>query len=72
MGLFVCLEPADHHGGREGPDDEPGDGPGQLWPIRPGYLVGCHQFLGRGGSPPPDQGHLDGLASIEEVEEVSD
>ncbi len=71
-GLFVCLEPVDRHGGREGPDDEPGDGPGQLWPILPVRVVGSHWELDCGRSPPPSQGHLDGLAVVEEMGEMPD
>ncbi len=66
LGLFVCLEPPHCHGEREGPDDGLGDGPGQLWPIRPGYLVGGHGFLGGRGHPAAGEGSLVGPAPLRE------
>ncbi len=65
VGLFVYLEPADRHGGREGPDDQSGDGPGQLRPVWTGYLVGGYRFLGGRCHPAACKSCVDGPAPFE-------
>jgi hypothetical protein len=65
VGLFVCLEPADRHGGRQGTALQHGHGSGQLWADLPVCLVGGHRELGRGRPPPLDQSGVDGPAPFE-------
>ncbi len=72
VGLFVCLEPADRHGGRKKPTVWHGHGLGQLRPVRTNYLVGGYLQLGGGRHPAVGQGHLDGSPPVEEVGEVPD
>ncbi len=65
MGLFVCLEPVDRHGGREGAVGRPGYGLGQLWAKQPVRVVGSHRELDCGCPPAPDQSGVDGPAPFE-------
>ncbi len=67
VGLFVCLEPVDRHGGREGAAGRPGYGPGQLWPVEPILVVGGHRQLGRRGPLPARQGGVGGPASLSKM-----
>ena len=70
MGLFVCLEPADRHGGRQGPNDWAGHGPGQLWSVGPIRLVGRPGYMGDGSPVPPGENYLGGSAPVPALGEV--
>ncbi len=72
VGLFVCLEPADCHGGGQEPVGGPGNGPGQLWPVRAAALVGSHQLLGGRCHSPSGEGCVAGLAPVAEMDTVPD
>ncbi len=70
MGLFVCLEPADRHGGRQEPALQHGHGSGQLRVVRPNHLVGGHMQLGGWCPVAAGEGSLAGPAPFEEVGKV--